>query len=280
MDSILLYKGIKLSYINTDSNNLVHNHEPLENVMEINYCKEGKICIELNSGSKMYLGPGDYSINTMMSCANSKIKTKNEQYSGIRISIDLDEIDCDSIDIFKKSDICINEIYENYCSKGRFSSFAGNELTDKIFSYFFVEAEKLKLPYCKLKIIELLLYLLDMKPVPITQDSKYKLDQVEIVRQIHSKLVINIDNRYTIEELAKEYLINPTTLKTVFKSVYGNSIAAHIKEHRMEHAAKLLSDSDMSLAEIARGVGYENQSKFTAAFKAYYGVLPKEYRKR
>ena len=56
MDSILLYKGIKLSYINTDSNNLVHNHEPLDNVMEINYCKEGKICIELNSGSKMRIG--------------------------------------------------------------------------------------------------------------------------------------------------------------------------------------------------------------------------------
>lgn len=89
-----------------------------------------------------------------------------------------------------------------------------------------------------------------------------------------------MSERYTIEELAKEYLINPTTLKAVFKSVYGNSIAAHVKEHRMEYAAKLLSDSGLSLAEISRSVGYENQSKFTAAFKAYYGVLPKEYRKR
>ena len=33
------------------------------------------------------------------------------------------------------------------------------------------------------------------------------------------------------------------------------------------------------LAEIAEKVGYESQSKLTAAFKSAYGVLPSEYRK-
>ncbi|MCQ2529184.1 MAG: AraC family transcriptional regulator [Saccharofermentans sp.] len=66
----------------------------------------------------------------------------------------------------------------------------------------------------------------------------------------------------------------------VFKSVYGNSIAAHIKEHRMEQAARLLNDTDYNIAEIASSVGYSSQSKFTAAFKEYYGVLPTDYRKK
>ena len=73
--------------------------------------------------------------------------------------------------------------------------------------------------------------------------------------------------------------MNPTTLKTLFKSVYGSSLAAHMKEHRMERAAELLRESDMSVAEIANQVGYESQSRFSAAFKEYYGQLPKEYRK-
>ena len=73
--------------------------------------------------------------------------------------------------------------------------------------------------------------------------------------------------------------MNPTTLKQVFKSVYGASLAAHMKEHRMGRAAQLLRETDESVAEIARAVGYESQSKLTAAFKEYFGVLPKEYRK-
>ena len=74
--------------------------------------------------------------------------------------------------------------------------------------------------------------------------------------------------------------MNPTTLKEVFKSVYGTSIAAHIKEHRMEEAARLLRDDSLSLSDVAAKVGYTNQSKFTAAFKEQFGMLPREYRKQ
>ena len=87
-----------------------------------------------------------------------------------------------------------------------------------------------------------------------------------------------MEQRFTIESLSKQYLINPTTLKTVFKSVYGTSIAAHMKEHRMERAAELLRETSLSIAEIAQNVGYDSQSRFTAAFKAYWGKLPKDYR--
>jgi len=65
----------------------------------------------------------------------------------------------------------------------------------------------------------------------------------------------------------------------VFKSVYGTSIAAHLKEHRLEKASQLLRETGLSVAEIARQVGYESQSKFTAAFKEQYGLLPTAYRR-
>lgn len=104
-------------------------------------------------------------------------------------------------------------------------------------------------------------------------------EQVKIIREIHGDLAQHMDRRVTIEELAHRYLINPTTLKTVFKEVYGSSLAAHMKEHRMERAAALLRETDLSVAEIAGQVGYESQSKFTAAFKEQFGQLPKEYRR-
>ena len=104
-------------------------------------------------------------------------------------------------------------------------------------------------------------------------------EQVKIIREIHDHLTEHMEQRVTIEELSHRYLINPTTLKTVFKEVYGNSLAAHMKEHRMEKAAALLRETDLSVAEIAGQVGYESQSKFTAAFKEQFGQLPTAYRR-
>lgn len=105
-------------------------------------------------------------------------------------------------------------------------------------------------------------------------------EQIEIIRQIHKQLIEHMDQRFTIEALAKQHLMNPTTLKTMFKSVYGTSIAAHMKQHRMAEAARLLRETNLSVAEIAGRVGYDSQSKFAAAFKGVYQTLPKEYRKK
>ena len=103
--------------------------------------------------------------------------------------------------------------------------------------------------------------------------------QVQLIRQIHDYLLTHMEQRITIEELTHLYPINPTTLKEVFKDVYGTSIAAHLKKHRMEKAAQLLRETDLPVAEVARQVGYESQSKFTAQFRKAYGLPPTEYRR-
>ena len=100
----------------------------------------------------------------------------------------------------------------------------------------------------------------------------------ETVRKVHDYLVAHLDERVTIEELSRMFHINATTLKEAFKTEYGTSLAAHIKEHRMEKAATLLRESGMSVAEIAKIVGFESRSRFTTAFRERYGVLPSEYR--
>mgnify|MGYP002546620095 CR=1 FL=1 len=41
----------------------------------------------------------------------------------------------------------------------------------------------------------------------------------------------------------------------------------------------LISRVPQRTAAVAQAVGYESQSKFTAAFKEQYGQLPKEYRR-
>ena len=108
----------------------------------------------------------------------------------------------------------------------------------------------------------------------------FQASQESIIRHVHDELTANLSERVTIEELSRKYLMNATTLKRVFKQVYGETIAAHIKKHRMEEAARLLTATQDDVAAIARAVGYESQSRFTAAFKETYGELPSEYRRR
>lgn len=110
-------------------------------------------------------------------------------------------------------------------------------------------------------------------------EGKYSPQQLETIRQVHDLLTENLDRRFTIEELSRRFLINPSSLKEMFKGVYGKSLAAHIKEHRMELAARLLSETELSIAEIAERVGYESQSKFSAEFRKTYGRLPSEHRR-
>lgn len=100
----------------------------------------------------------------------------------------------------------------------------------------------------------------------------------ETAKRVHHYLLEHMDERITIESLSAKFLINPTTLKQAFKKAYGNSIAAHINEHRMKYAAKLLCETDKSIGEVAKAVGYESQSKFTSAFQKYYSVAPLKYK--
>ncbi len=113
----------------------------------------------------------------------------------------------------------------------------------------------------------------------INLNSEYLEDQVNKIKEVHDYMKNNLSMRFTIEELAKKFAINATTLKTVFKDVYGTSIAAHIKEHRMEKAADLLIHTEKSINEISAEVGYESQSKFSGAFKDFFNLSPLEYRK-
>ena len=47
----------------------------------------------------------------------------------------------------------------------------------------------------------------------------------------------------------------------------------------MEWAADKLSNSDMKVGEISDAVGYAKHTKFSNAFKKYYGVTPLVYRR-
>lgn len=108
----------------------------------------------------------------------------------------------------------------------------------------------------------------------------YNASNKEIMGNIHEYLLEHMEERITIDDLSKRFLMNATTLQKAFKETYGDSVASHIKKHRMEKAEKLISKTNLKMSEIAKSVGYESQSRFSEAFREVYGVLPSQYRKK
>ncbi|MDE7132757.1 MAG: AraC family transcriptional regulator [Lachnospiraceae bacterium] len=276
--AVELYPGIELSYLTLTTDKLSVHHAAFDHILEINYCHSGRIGWKMGNGNSVYLGQKDFSLHTMKACADSVISLPNGDYEGLTISIDLRELTDNPPEILSGTGITGTFLYDKFCKNSPITSLAGNEQTESIFSAFYGQPEHLQFSWQKIKVLELLLYLGGLKVDSKNCLTEYQSEQIEIIRKIHEQLTEHMEQRFTIETLSKQYLINPTTLKTMFKSVYGTSIAAHIKEHRMEKAAKLLRETSLSIAEIAERVGYDSQSRFTTAFKAYCGKLPKDYR--
>ena len=276
---IPLYSGIELCYLTFSTDSFSVQHKAISHMIQINYCKSGQLMWEMKNGNRIYLNPGDFSLHTMKACADSVLTFPNNMYQGLSIYIDLPKASETPPDLLKNSNIFETILPKKFCQNDSPAFLAGNEQTERIFSAFYDQPETLMLPYQKIKVLELLLYLTKMEFTPQNKLVEYQFELTETIRKIHDRLLRHMEQRITIEELSRQYLINPTTLKNAFKSVYGTSIAAHIKEHRMRLAARMLIESNMNIAEIAQAVGYDSQSKFTTAFKAYFKVLPREYRK-
>lgn len=279
-ETFWLYPGMALSFLTLERDGLSLCHDPAAQLLEIHYCRAGRVGWRMESQNTVYLGPGDYLLHTMDICAQSAMTLPNGHYEGLSLYIDLPALSQQPPPLLEGTGIDGAFLAQRFCGGQAPACFAAAEQTETIFADFYGQPEALRLPYWRLKAQELLLCLAKREAAPGEQLAAYQAEQVAIVRDVHRMLCEQLATHVTIDALARQFHINPTTLKTVFKAVYGNSIAAHMREHRMERAAALLRETPDSVAQIAQAVGYESQSKFTAAFKAYYSLPPTDYRKR
>jgi AraC-type DNA-binding domain-containing proteins len=86
-------------------------------------------------------------------------------------------------------------------------------------------------------------------------------------------------NQYiTIDELSELVNVTPQYLCKLFKKHLNLRPFQYIALKRIQHAKKMLSDTNMSVNEIAHSVGYNDCSYFCAIFKKYELISPSEFR--
>ena len=65
-----------------------------------------------------------------------------------------------------------------------------------------------------------------------------------------------------------------------FRQMTGQSFIAFLNEYRLNTAAEALRTTDETVLTIASRCGFENLSYFNRAFKAHFGMTPRDYRKK
>ncbi len=78
--------------------------------------------------------------------------------------------------------------------------------------------------------------------------------------------------------LAQQVNLNDYKLKAGFRQIFGTTVFGYLWAYRMERARDLLYASNMTVQEVAFGVGYSCHGRFSAAFKRRFNMTPTAYR--
>lgn len=106
--------------------------------------------------------------------------------------------------------------------------------------------------------------------IPVVQDCRLR----KVLQMIAS------DSPQKIQDLAVECNLSESHLQHLFKESTGLGLGRMLAEQRMQRAAKLLEQTNLSIKEIAWTVGYEHTSSFTRAFERYFREAPRCFRQR
>lgn len=88
----------------------------------------------------------------------------------------------------------------------------------------------------------------------------------------------NYEKRLTVPLLAELEHLSPSRFRLLFREATGLSPMDYITVLRLNHARQLMLQTNSSVGEIARAVGYPDQLYFSRIFKKRTGLTPSDYR--
>ncbi len=123
---------------------------------------------------------------------------------------------------------------------------------------------------------------------PRTEIKRLKAKQMEkeaanrrFVEKVRTLIASHIDDsHYGVEQLSSDLGLTRQHLSKKLQETAGEKPTEVIRRVRLEKAASLLTDTDMSIAEIADITGFGTARYFSKCFKEHFNLLPREYRQR
>ncbi len=273
-----VFPGIEFTFVDAHCQQIVREMEKkTDDILEITYCREGRSEFNLNN-EFVFLSSGDLMI-VMENTVSPVVSFPLRHYHGLTIRIDLSKtphcLSCFLEDVKVQPRV----LADRFCSGALGYITRANRSIVHIFSEIYSVSEHIRKGYCKIKTLELLLFLSQLNiDKDELQGRLHSRTQVLLAEKIAKYLYEHMDDRITLEQLSTMFHISVAYIKNTFKNVYGVPVGAYVRTIKMESAAYMLEHTDKTILEIAMEHGYDNGSKFAAAFRAVKGVNPAQYR--
>jgi transcriptional regulator GlxA family with amidase domain len=100
------------------------------------------------------------------------------------------------------------------------------------------------------------------------------------LRDLQAWIAEHPDEDHSVERLAARVAMSPRHFARVFRDEVGSTPAAYVESVRVEVARRLLEQSGLSAADVARAAGFGTPETLRRAFARRVGVSPVEYRDR
>lgn len=89
----------------------------------------------------------------------------------------------------------------------------------------------------------------------------------------------HLEEELSLQFLAEQVHFHPNYLSTQIKNRMGMSYSSYILSLRMELACKLLTETDLRIADVAGKSGFRDSSYFNRVFRKQFKISPEQYRK-
>lgn len=276
-----IFPGAMLSFNDFHMEYFESEYVPDRDMFAIDHCREGKMEYVAAENAYAYVGAGDIKMDRRLE-HTGRFVFPSRHYHGITIGFDMETAAAALQTEVRDFPVDLRRLREKYCKGSYPRVIRESGATEHVFGELYQVPEKIRVPYFKLKVLELLLYL-EALELPEREEERpyYYKTQVEKVKAIQTFLAQHMTEHFTQEELSERFEIPLTAMKNCFKSVYGVPIGSWLTEYRMNRAAELLRlQKEKSVAEIAGMAGYDSAGKFAIAFRKVMGMSPMEYRKK
>lgn len=279
MEAYSILPGIFLIFNDFHTHHGFQQEEPRPGLIEINHCLKGRYDCTLPNGRSISIGPRDFAAIDMGHPPDRSAFTLGEYY-GLSLVVEPDEASASLNRMLGIQALCLRETFHQLLDGGNVMVLRGEPQIQHIVSQMYDAPASIRPACCRLKAAELLLFLAARGEEPLPAPTPYFQRNIAWkLQEVEQRMTEDLRVRYPLEELARQNHISVATLKKQFRQVYGEPPYTYLKRRRMEEAALLLQTTKLSIREIAEAVGYQNPSKFSAAFAQRYGMPPTEYKK-
>jgi len=100
------------------------------------------------------------------------------------------------------------------------------------------------------------------------------------IAQARQLIESNPSASWTVEKLARSVGMGRSNFAAHFTQAVGRAPMEVVAEHRMEHAATLLRQGRLKIAEISEMAGYSSEAAFSRRFTRHFGISPSQMRER